>query len=107
MALDQLAFAPLFVGSMMMLLSLADGTPFDAARRSVAQGLPSAVKANWALWVPAQFVNFRYVPPNLQVGFSNVVALLWNVYFSYATGGGGGGHAAADGGNGKKKGGKK
>lgn len=23
-------------------------------------------QANWVLWIPAQFVNFRFVPPNLQ-----------------------------------------
>lgn len=85
MALDQLAFAPVFVGSMMALLALADGQSPEAAKRSVLEGLPGAVKANWSLWVPAQFVNFRYVPPNLQVGFSNIVALAWNVYFSFAT----------------------
>jgi protein Mpv17 len=85
MALDQLAFAPLFVGSMMALLALAGGQSVAAAKQSVVEGLPGAVKANWSLWVPAQFVNFRYVPPNLQVGFSNIVALAWNVYFSFAT----------------------
>jgi len=85
LALDQLAFAPVFVASMMAILALADGQAPAAARRGVAEALPAAVKANWALWVPAQYVNFRYVPPTLQVGFSNVVALAWNVYFSFAT----------------------
>lgn len=26
----------------------------------------SQIKSNWLLWVPFQFVNFRYVPPQLQ-----------------------------------------
>lgn len=26
------------------------------------------MKSNWLLWVPFQFVNFRFVPPQLQVG---------------------------------------
>ena len=85
MGVDQLAFAPLFVASMMALLAVADGQGLRGAQRAVADGLPGAVKANWALWVPAQFVNFRYVPASLQVGFSNVVALAWNVYFSFLT----------------------
>ena len=29
--------------------------------------LKPTVIANWKLWVPAQFVNFRLVPPHLQV----------------------------------------
>lgn len=46
---------------------------------------PSTVKANWMLWVPAQFINFRFVPVHHQVLVANITALLWNVYFSYAT----------------------
>ena len=32
----------------------------------LAQDLVPAVKVNWAIWVPLQFLNFRYVPQNLQ-----------------------------------------
>ena len=42
-----------------------------------------AIKANWALWIPAQFINFRFVPPNLTVLSANVTALVWNTYMSY------------------------
>lgn len=109
MGLDQLAFAPVFVGSMMTLLALADGQTPAATKKSVLEALPGAVKANWSLWVPAQYLNFRYVPPNLQVGFSNIVALAWNVYFSYATKPAAAAEpaAAAKGGKGKKGGGGK
>ena len=41
-----------------------------------------AVKGNWALWIPAQFINFRLVPARLQVLFANVVGVAWNVYLS-------------------------
>ena len=44
---------------------------------------PSVIQANWALWIPAQLVNFGMVPLNYQVLFGNVVALLWNVYLSW------------------------
>eukprot|EP00882_Tetradesmus_deserticola_P002924 GHRQ01003107.1.p1 GENE.GHRQ01003107.1~~GHRQ01003107.1.p1 ORF type:complete len:333 (+),score=75.77 GHRQ01003107.1:397-1395(+) len=84
MACDQLAFAPLFVGSMMAILTALDGKP-DRVADTLRADLPSAVRANWALWVPAQFLNFRFVPAQYQVLFSNVVALAWNVYFSFAT----------------------
>jgi FtsH-binding integral membrane protein len=47
--------------------------------------VPDIVVANWALWVPAQFVNFAVVPLKFQVLYSNVVALVWNVYLSYTT----------------------
>uniref|UniRef100_A0A383VBB4 Uncharacterized protein n=1 Tax=Tetradesmus obliquus TaxID=3088 RepID=A0A383VBB4_TETOB len=84
MACDQLGFAPLFVGSMMAILTAVDGKS-DKVIETLKADLPSAIKANWALWVPAQFLNFRFVPAQYQVLFSNVVALAWNVYFSFAT----------------------
>ena len=31
--------------------------------------------ANWKVWVPFQFLNFRFVPVNLQVRAANVIAL--------------------------------
>jgi protein Mpv17 len=39
--------------------------------------------ANWQLWIPFQFLNFRFVPQNYQVLASNVVALAWNVILSF------------------------
>jgi hypothetical protein len=45
--------------------------------------LGTIVKSNWTLWVPFQFINFRFVPGNLQVLAANVVALVWNVYMSF------------------------
>ncbi|KAK2995688.1 hypothetical protein RJ640_000819, partial [Escallonia rubra] len=37
-----------------------------------------SVLANWQLWIPFQFLNFRFVPQQFQVLAANVVALAWN-----------------------------
>jgi hypothetical protein len=37
------------------------------------------------LWIPANFVTFRFVPLRFQVLFANVIALGWNAYLSWAT----------------------
>eukprot|EP00775_Hariotina_reticulata_P007534 gene7534-7744_t len=66
MALDQLCFAPLFIGSMIAILTALDGKS-DQIVATLKSDLPSAVRANWALWVPAQFLNFRFVPADYQV----------------------------------------
>jgi len=42
------------------------GKPGDIAPK-LRSDLLTIVKMNWALWVPAQFINFRFVPVNLQV----------------------------------------
>ena len=35
------------------------------------QDLKTTVIANWKLWVPFQFLNFRFIPGNLQVSPSS------------------------------------
>mmetsp|Transcript_13650 Transcript_13650/g.20787 ORF Transcript_13650/g.20787 Transcript_13650/m.20787 type:complete len:222 (-) Transcript_13650:75-740(-) len=78
---DQFAFAPLFLTSFMGGLFLMEG------RQNILQQLkevvPSAIIANWSLWIPAMTINFSIVPLKYQVLFGNNVALLWTVYLSY------------------------
>eukprot|EP00887_Chlorella_sp_A99_P003864 scaffold11.g3864.t1 len=42
-----------------------EGHAADAPAKLRAD-LPTMVRSNWLLWVPFQFVNFRWVPPQLQ-----------------------------------------
>lgn len=59
MGLDQLGFAPLFISSMIGILAAVDGKDLQQCVSVIKRDLPDAIKANWALWVPAQFINFR------------------------------------------------
>jgi protein Mpv17 len=99
--LDQLAFAPAFNAAWLSCLRLLEalapdrsgGRPSGAAAAEAIRDLPRAVRdevpgivaANWALWVPAQAVNFAFVPLRFQVLYSNVVALAWNAHLSRRT----------------------
>ncbi len=83
--LDQAVWAPVFIGSMISLLTLADGGRAAEVSRALRADWASSVRANWVLWVPAQFLNFRFVPPQHQLLFANVTALVWNVWFSFLT----------------------
>ncbi|GAX85451.1 hypothetical protein CEUSTIGMA_g12867.t1 [Chlamydomonas eustigma] len=94
LALDQLLFAPPFIAAFMSILTvtiegpthLKDGS-LQTLKNSIASKIqkdwPPAVQVNWLLWVPAQFINFKFVPPNLRVLAVNVTALIWNIYMSY------------------------
>ncbi|CAM9660380.1 unnamed protein product, partial [Chrysoparadoxa australica] len=56
------------------------GTPLIAAgKETLATKFWPTMQANWKLWPFANALNFWFVPPNLRVLFSNVVALAWNV----------------------------
>lgn len=96
--LDQLLFSPVFLMAWLTSLWTLEGfDPELGTSRSkntdhrpdflprLLQTVPGLVVANWALWVPAQAINFGIVPLQFQVLFSNVVALLWNCYLSYCT----------------------
>lgn len=65
MAVDQLAFAPVFISLIVSSIMALEGHAGDVPAKLRAD-LPTMVRSNWTLWVPFQFVNFRYVPPQLQ-----------------------------------------
>ena len=58
---------------------------FDKISSSLSENWWEAVKMNWYMWIPAQMINFALVPLQFRVLFSNVVALAWNTYLSWAS----------------------
>jgi hypothetical protein len=81
--LDQAIFAPCFVAMFISSLLVLNGTPAIIPAK-LKQDLMPMTTANWALWIPGQFINFRFVPPNLNLLFSNMLALVWSTYLSWA-----------------------
>ena len=82
--LDQGVFAPAFLCVFLSSLFTINGMQ-DQIVPKLKQDFASTVVANWKIWIPFQFLNFRFVPLNLQVAAANVVALLWNTYLSWAS----------------------
>ena len=82
-AVDQLLFSPLFLPTFLSGLWLLEGKSPDQVISGLQHTVPTAIVANWALWVPAQAINFRFIPGKYQVLFSNFVGFIWNAYLSY------------------------
>ncbi|KAL3628977.1 hypothetical protein CASFOL_028023 [Castilleja foliolosa] len=80
--LDQFIFAPIFIGTFLSSLLTLEGRPSQAIPK-LQQEWFSSVLANWQLWIPFQFFNFRFVPQQFQVLAANFIALIWNVILSY------------------------
>ncbi|CAN0890626.1 Protein sym-1 [Linum grandiflorum] len=80
--LDQFLFAPVFLGVFLSTLVVLEGRPSQVVPK-LQQELFSSVVANWQLWIPFQFLNFRFMPQQFQVLGANVIALIWNVIFSF------------------------
>lgn len=80
--LDQFFFAPIFIGTFLSTLITLEGRPSEVVPK-LRQEWFSSVLANWKLWIPFQFLNFRFVPQQFQVLASNFVAVIWNVILSF------------------------
>mmetsp|Transcript_3103 Transcript_3103/g.5309 ORF Transcript_3103/g.5309 Transcript_3103/m.5309 type:complete len:104 (+) Transcript_3103:488-799(+) len=63
-------------------LLVLEGKASDIGTRLKASWADALI-ANWGLWVPAQVVNFRFVPPIYQVLFANGVGFIWNIILSF------------------------
>ncbi|KAG6549234.1 hypothetical protein Mapa_009220 [Marchantia paleacea] len=82
LALDQFVFSPAFIAVFISSLMTLEGNSSQITAK-LKQDLWPAVLMNWRLWIPAQTINFMFVPQKLQVAFANVIALAWNTYMSY------------------------
>ena len=84
LAMDQLGFAPMFLPIFLSSVMTLEGRMELIPDKLKADWWP-ITKANWIVWVPAQLVNFRFVPGSMQVLFSNIMGLFWNAYLSHAS----------------------
>ena len=64
----RLYFPQVFFSSLALLEGRLKGLKLE-----LQQNWSSAVVTNWKIWIPAQVINFRYIPLNYQVLFANVV----------------------------------
>jgi hypothetical protein len=62
-----------------LVLRDVQGHP-DLIKAKLKQDLKPTIVKNWQIWVPFQFLNFRFVPQTLQVR-------LWLAPLLYLTGG--------------------
>jgi len=85
--LDQFIFTPVFLPIWMSSLWSLEGFSMEKIPGRLMDHLPGVLVANWVVWIPAQGINFRFVPFKYQVLFSNALGLLWNAYLSYSTSG--------------------
>jgi protein Mpv17 len=82
LACDQLLFAPTFIAGFLSLALVFEGRPENIPSKLGSDWLPT-MRANLSLWVPSMFINFRFVPSQYQVLFSNCVGFFWNIYLSW------------------------
>ena len=82
---EQILFAPLFIPTFMTSLMMLEGKDISSISSILEREAPAVVVSNWSLWIPAMFINFRFIPAPWQVLYSNCVGLIWNAYLSWKT----------------------
>ncbi|CRK92502.1 CLUMA_CG006041, isoform A [Clunio marinus] len=84
-AVDQLFFAPAFIGALVGSVGLLQGQNPNDITKKLKREFPDILLANYKLWPAVQLLNFYFVPLNYQVVLVQVVAVLWNTYVSFKT----------------------
>lgn len=69
--IDQIAWNPIFGVVFFTSLGLMEGKSTDQIQDKIKADLPTAVTGSWAYWVPAHFVNFRFIPGEQRLLYIN------------------------------------
>ncbi|KAJ3754164.1 hypothetical protein EV360DRAFT_96704 [Lentinula raphanica] len=55
----------------------------EGRNKLAPQSYVSTLTRGWCLFIPAQIVNFAFVPISMRILFFSTVALCWNTYLSF------------------------
>ncbi|XP_064110616.1 peroxisomal membrane protein 2-like [Macrobrachium nipponense] len=78
--LDRLGFAPLLLLLSLYVLSRMEGKSHLTCQKELQMKYWTALKMNWKVWTPIQFINVNYVPQEYRVLFANFIAIFWIMY---------------------------
>ncbi|XP_004415014.1 PREDICTED: peroxisomal membrane protein 2 [Odobenus rosmarus divergens] len=80
--LDRLLFAPALLLLFFLTMNFLEGRDTAAVAVQIRRSFWPALRVNWQVWTPAQFVNINYVPLQFRVLFANLVSLFWYIYLA-------------------------
>ena len=80
--LDQFFQAPIFTMVILCFFALVEGKGLGFAKTQIQEELGGILVKNWAVFLPATFINLAYLPNEYRVLFLNVVFFGWVIYLS-------------------------
>ncbi|XP_042884008.1 peroxisomal membrane protein 2-like [Penaeus japonicus] len=79
---DRFTFAPLLLLLSLYILSRLEGKSHDTCAKEVQMKYWAALKMNWKVWTPVQYININYIPQQYRSLFANFVAVFWIMYLT-------------------------
>ncbi|XP_061667689.1 protein Mpv17 isoform X1 [Syngnathoides biaculeatus] len=83
MMIDQLCFAPCFLGAFLALSGVLNGLSVRQNVAKLRRDYTDALISNYYLWPPVQMVNFYFIPLHHRLAVVQVVAVAWNSYLTW------------------------
>ncbi|XP_067296354.1 peroxisomal membrane protein 2 [Pseudorasbora parva] len=80
--LERLIFAPAFLLLFYVVMNALEGKSITDVQNKLKTSYWPAMKMNWKVWTPFQFININYIPVQFRVLFANLVALFWYAYLA-------------------------
>ncbi|XP_057688716.1 peroxisomal membrane protein 2 [Corythoichthys intestinalis] len=80
--LDRLVFAPGFLMIFYIVMNILEAKGLDHFIKKIKASYWTALKMNWKVWTPFQFINVNFVPVQFRVLFANMIALFWYAYLA-------------------------
>ncbi|XP_077378224.1 peroxisomal membrane protein 2 [Festucalex cinctus] len=80
--LDRLVFSPGFLLIFYLVMNILEAKGSDDFIKKIKGSYWTALKMNWKVWTPFQFININFVPLEFRVLFANVIALFWYAYLA-------------------------
>ncbi|KAI1724375.1 mpv17 / PMP22 family domain-containing protein [Ditylenchus destructor] len=85
LAVDQIFFAPIFSASIIYNLRLMEGYSIKESWEKLVIDYWDIYKRSIQYWPCMQLINFYVIPLQFRVIFTQVAALIWNVFLSHKT----------------------
>lgn len=80
--IDQFGQAPIFTAIIFLFFAVIEGRGFAAGKRQIEEDLFQVLLKNWAVFLPATFINLAFLPNELRVLFLNCVFFFWTIFLS-------------------------
>jgi hypothetical protein len=80
---DEFLFTPVYVPVLMGILWSMEGVEMKRIPQMIREEWLNIMLFDWAVYIPVQILNFRFVPVKFQVLVINVIGVGWNCFVSW------------------------